>query len=252
MPTIPTDDFPNPLVKQIFFEIKFPNLFSVESKIGEFQLQIVEKFPDSSLLFQRQVVFANLGPEVKIDDFEQNIDKGLSKKIWQFKSSEAEINITTNGIIISSPQIKKYSNTNGYRELLNYILNKFFAVMSISVINRIGLRYVNEFDIEGMSNATFNSFIKSSLQTSRFSISNSKEMTSRIVENTAQHGLIFMEAIRVKDNRKTWILDLDSFATNKSSDEHLSVADTLHSVIKSEFFKTIKPAIYPKMRNRAA
>jgi hypothetical protein len=34
--------FPNPTVKQVAFEIRFPNLFYLESKIGELQVKIME------------------------------------------------------------------------------------------------------------------------------------------------------------------------------------------------------------------
>lgn len=246
--SIPTDDFQNPLVKQIFFEIRFPSLFSIENKIGDFQLQIVEKFPQSTLLFRRQIVFTDLGPEVKAEDFEQNFDKGLSKKVWQFKSDLGKIDITTDSIVIASSKINKYSGTDGYRDLLEYVLSRFFNVMSIPLIKRIGLRYINEFEIGEMSSSKFNSLIKSSLPISRFTVENSNEMSCRIVAKINENNLTVHEAILTKNNKKTWILDLDSYMLDKESADYLAVADALHTVIKREFFKTIKSAIYSIMR----
>jgi len=43
--------FPNPTVKQVIFQIRFPNLFYLESKIGEYQLKIMQRFPESVRCF---------------------------------------------------------------------------------------------------------------------------------------------------------------------------------------------------------
>jgi len=34
----------------------------MESKIGDFQMKIMKEFPESALLFRRQIVFADIGP----------------------------------------------------------------------------------------------------------------------------------------------------------------------------------------------
>ena len=60
--------FPNPTVKLVAFEIKYPNLFFLESKIGDLQIEIMEQFPESALGFRRQVVFADIGPKAKVEE----------------------------------------------------------------------------------------------------------------------------------------------------------------------------------------
>ena len=77
--------FPNPTVKHAIFQIRFPNLFSMEHKIGDLQLKIMEEFPQSTLLFRRQILFADIGPETKFEDIPSDSDKETGKKIWQFK-----------------------------------------------------------------------------------------------------------------------------------------------------------------------
>ncbi len=47
------EGFPTPLVKQIAFEVRFPNLFFIEGRIGEFQVQIMRDFPQSELVQRR-------------------------------------------------------------------------------------------------------------------------------------------------------------------------------------------------------
>ncbi|MCK7523160.1 MAG: hypothetical protein MZV64_38560 [Ignavibacteriales bacterium] len=82
------DIFPNQSVKKVIFQIRFPNLFYIESKIGDFQLRIMEMFPSSSLLFRKQLLFADLGPDVKPADIFNKDDSQSGKKIWQFNLRE--------------------------------------------------------------------------------------------------------------------------------------------------------------------
>jgi len=35
--------FPNPTVKSVFFEVRFPNLFYLEAKIGDLQLKVLAR-----------------------------------------------------------------------------------------------------------------------------------------------------------------------------------------------------------------
>ena len=65
-----TEIFPYPTVKQVVFEIRFPNLFYIENKIGEFQTKIMKEFPESALLFQRKFFFADVGTEEKLKGIE--------------------------------------------------------------------------------------------------------------------------------------------------------------------------------------
>ena len=60
--------FPHPTVKRVVFQIRFPNLFYIENKIGDFQMKIMKEFPQSALIFRKQVVFADIGPEIKLEN----------------------------------------------------------------------------------------------------------------------------------------------------------------------------------------
>ena len=48
--------FPNPTVKQVIFQIRFPALFAMESLVGDLQVKIMDNLPDSRLIQQTQVV----------------------------------------------------------------------------------------------------------------------------------------------------------------------------------------------------
>jgi hypothetical protein len=46
--------YPFPTVIEVDFEIRFPILFSIPNKIGEFQQLIMAEFPEGFLVFQRR------------------------------------------------------------------------------------------------------------------------------------------------------------------------------------------------------
>ena len=101
-----TEIFPNPTLKQCVFEIRFPNLFYIENKIGDLQVLIMEKFPESALLYRRQFVIVDKGPEGKLDVPEEE----LGRKIWQFKANEKyELNVLNNSLNITSKSHKTYN-----------------------------------------------------------------------------------------------------------------------------------------------
>lgn len=60
--------YKNPTVKTVIFQIKYSNLFMIENKIGEYQTKIMEKFPESSFTVRRELLFADVGPEFKMEE----------------------------------------------------------------------------------------------------------------------------------------------------------------------------------------
>ena len=80
--------FPNPTVKQVIFQIRFPNLFYIESKMGDLQLRIMKEFPETALLQRTQFLWADVGPEVKPVELAGEMRRDPGRKIWQFKSSK--------------------------------------------------------------------------------------------------------------------------------------------------------------------
>jgi len=72
--------FKYPTVKEVAFEIKFPHLFSIENRIGDFQDKIILQFPDSAQVFHRQLMFADTGLEGKIETVPERFKPNMVKK----------------------------------------------------------------------------------------------------------------------------------------------------------------------------
>jgi uncharacterized protein (TIGR04255 family) len=243
--------FPNPTVKNVIFQIMYPNMFYLESKMGDLQMELMRDFPESDLKYQRQFIIANLGPEMKVDfktDQEENV-----KKIWEFKSRDkCVLNIAADSLGISSEYHKTY-NLDGapkFRDVIEQVLKAFLGKVHLPVINRIGLRYIDECPVPAKNNEAFESYYNSAFPLSRFAISEADEMAFRTVVAKDEYRLCYMETLRVQDGKPSLILDFDGFALNIESAKCLETVDRLHEIISKEYESSIKAPVYEHMRKR--
>ena len=245
--------YPNPTVKKVIFQIKFPNLFYMENKIGDLQLKIMEIFPQSSLLFRQQVVFADIGPGVKLENISSGSGEEKGKKIWQFKSNkDFQLDVLSDSLDISSQYHKTYNFEGGdkFRDIIKFVLDHFLEIVSIPIINRIGFRYIDECPIPSKDNVTFDSYYKSVFPIERFDLADVDEMDFKTVIKKGEYYLRYVESLqKVKDEYKL-ILDFDGFAKNIDSKDYLTTTDSLHEKIIEEFKKTIKEPVYKYMEQK--
>lgn len=243
--------FPNPTVKQVSFEIRFPNLFSMETKIGDFQLKIMKEFPQSALLFRKRLLIADVGPEGKLMNVPEDLDKEAVKRIWQFKSNNnIELNVLGDSLNIISQHHKTYNLNDGdkFRDIIKLVLDNFFEVTSIPIINRIGLRYIDECPIPTKDNSTFTSHYNSTFPIERFNLVDTREMNFRTVIKKGEYNLMYAEFLQQEGDKNKLILDFDGFAENIDPKNYLTITDELHRIISEEYERTIKSPVYDYMR----
>jgi len=245
--------FSNPTVKQVIFQIRFPNLFYMENKIGDLQLKIMKEFPQSKLLFRRQLLFADIGPEGKLENIPSDLEKEAGKKIWQFKSDKNfKLNVLNDSLDITSEYHKTYDLEGGnkFRDIIKFVLDHFFEITSIPIINRVGLRYIDECPIPSKNNSTFESYYNSSFPLDRFNLANANEMEFKTVIKKDKYYLRYIESLRKVGDEYKLLLDFDGFAKNINSKDYLTVTDDLHAIISEEYKGTIKEPVYQYMRQR--
>jgi len=244
--------FPNPTVKEVIFQIRFPSLFIIESKIGEFQLKIMKEFPESALLYRRQLVFVDMGVEAKLEDIQSELDKQSMKKIWQFKSqNKVQLNVLFDSLNITSKHHKTYNNISSkdrFRDTIEFALKNFFEVISIPIINRIGLRYVDECPIKSKTNEWFKKWYNSVFPLHRFNLEEAEEMVFKTVIKKDKNHLIYLESLEKTEDNYYLKLDFDGFAMNIDPKDCLKVTDDLHNLISDEYEKTIKEPVKEYMR----
>lgn len=238
--------FPNPTVKQVIFQIRFPNLFYMENKIGDFQLRIMNVFPESSLVFRRQLLFADLGPQTKIEDvpIEEISKEELGKKIWRFESNKNFIlHVLSDSLNITSTHHKTYNLDNSgdkFRDIIELVVNNFLEITQIPIITRIGLRYIDVCPLPSKDNETLEAYYNSAFPLCRFNLSDASEMGFKTVIKKNGYSLIYIESLRLIEDEYKIILDFDAFAEKISPENYLNATDKLHSIISTELSKRLK------------
>jgi len=243
--------FPNPTVKEVAFEIRYPNLFSIENRIGDVQEKIMHEFPESKLILRRHLVFADVGPEGKLESLPP---PQPSKKIWHFESkAKHEIDISTSSLSIVSKHHKTYNNP-GYekkfRDVIDFVLTNFLQVISIPIIQRIGLRYIDECPLPLKDNKTFKEYYNSSFPIDRYPIDDATFVYFQVHTKRGGHNLIYKERLVKYGDEYKLILDFDGFETDVPSKDSLRITDELHEIIETEYFSTIREPVKQFMRRR--
>lgn len=249
--------YKKPTVAKVIFQINFPNLFIIENRIGDFQVKIMDKFPESSLLIRRELLFANIGPDAKMEEIP--IKENLGKKIWQFKSGEhIVLSITTNSLDIVSTQHKSYFSSEtgeGFRDIIQIAVDNFLPLIPIAKIERIGLRYIDicplpienqESQIPSLENQAFLDWYNSALPLNRFDLADLGRMKFESELKFGDYHLIYKENLGFINPNKSEIqytLDFDGYKRNIDSNHYLNVLDDIHILIHNEWEKTLKQPV---------
>ena len=246
--------FPNPTVKQVIFQIRFPNLFYIEQKVGEYQLKIMRKFPKSKLVQLRQFLVA-VGPS-DADDVPDDVkDKsGMYRKTWQFESEEGVVlNINSDSLDLTSTRHKSYDNPDApmrFRDAIKEAVDAFIATTDIPVITRIGLRYIDECPIPARDDAKFREYYDSPLPLERFPLRDAIELAVRARVRRGKLYLFYQERVTGEQDDPRLILDFDGYAENIEAAQYLNVADQLHELVADEYDKSIKEPVREHMRRK--
>lgn len=248
-----TDEvFENPTVKQVIFQIRFPSLFSMENKIGDFQFEVMEMFPQSSLRISRQILLADVGPEGRMVGVPDELERLTSKKIWQFESGkEFTLNITGDSLDISSGQHKTYCNPkfdNKFRDVIEFVLSRFLKKIPIVIINRIGLRYIDECPIPEMKNDKFKEWYNTKFPLNYFDISDASEMSFVTVIKKGIYRLRYNEILLNAEHEPKLMLDFDAFGEKIKPNDYMTVTDSLYKIVSDEYWRTIKEPVIEFMR----
>ncbi len=244
--------YPKPTVKQVIFQITFPNLFYLEGRIGSIQQKIMEEFPKSELLQRTRLLIADVGPEFKVDP--KDAGDIPTNKIWRFESKNKTIlNITTNSLDMTSAFHKTYrlgdDDNKKFRYVIERVVGAFISVAELPIINRIGLRYIDSCPLPSKNNAKLREYYNTKFPES-FEIADAKEMAFRTIVKRGEYNLGYVEALEERDGEYRLILDFDGFAMDIKASDYLDVADKLHDLISKEYEATIKQPVYDYMEGR--
>jgi uncharacterized protein (TIGR04255 family) len=245
--------YSNPTVKQVIFQITFPSLFSLENRMGEIQEKIMKEFPDSKMLLRSGFIVADIGSNQKIELPPDDIEKNAARKIWQFQSKNKMIlSIQSNSLDLVSGFHKTYNlgdvDSQKFRHAIEYVVNAFLDVFKLQIINRIGLRYIDQCPLKSKNNRTLKKWYNTSFPVKRFEIADATAMVFQTVIKRDRYNLRYVEALQQVEGKDKLILDFDGFALDvQNVSEYLTITDELHELISKAYKETIKAPLYEYM-----
>ncbi|HUS74921.1 MAG TPA: TIGR04255 family protein [Methanothrix sp.] len=250
--------YSRPTVRQVIFQIRYPNLFYLESKIGDMQQKIMRYFPKSELIQRQKLLLANVGPDFRIDP--KDVEDTSGNKIWKFESkNNVVLNITTNSLDMTSEFHKTYdlgdNDSKKFKKTIELVVGAFIELATLPIINRIGLRYIDFCPLPAKNNETIKQWYNSKFPIDRFEIADAQEMAFRAVihknKNGRAYNLGYMESLgKMKPDSKNidaLILDFDGSISDIDAVDYLSITDDLHILIAEEYHATIKQPVYDWM-----
>jgi len=244
--------FPNPTVRQVIFQIRFPNLFYLENRMGEFQIKIMKDFPKSGMTLNRQFMIADVD---KIPDVIKMQDEGKGFEVdrtWRFESETGiALNVKTSSLSLTSTLHKTYSNSsevNRFRDMIEKAVDAFREVAPIPIISRIGLRYIDDCPVPASDNIAYREYYNTCLPIDRFSLADVDDISSIVCVRRGRYFVRFMEAFKKVDGKPKLTLDFDGYGLNIDSTTYLSVTDELHILLVAEYEACLKPPVYEYMR----
>lgn len=245
--------FPKPTVKEVHFQIRFPNLFFIERKIGDFQLRIMRRFPESRLVLKRHFLLGELPLDGRVELQPDAPDPNATEKIWQFDSKDGvTVNVATSSLGIHSTQHKTYDHadaTDKFRDVIELVVAPFLEITSLPILTRIGLRYIDLCPIPSRSSDEFAGYYNSALPLQRFKLEDARELQTIAVVRRGDCFLRYAEAVQIKEDGGLQLkLDFDGFTESVDASSYLNTTDRLHDTISAEYESSIKEPVYAYMR----
>lgn len=213
--------FPNPPIKSVSCEIRFPTLLKIKDSIRDFQSIIRKGFPD---YYSQKMPRVSKGGMV------------IDETWWVFKSYDETqtLRIKNSSIVLT---FNKYNEFEPFFNIIKKYFNEFFNRNEIDTFSRIGLRYTNREDFDNkvpnlkklMDYFTFENFkFKEIDKFENFNIQFNKKMNGYYLNITKEYG-------KNPENKYSLMFDFDSYITGEiKKGEYINIiADLHHNILKT-------------------
>ena len=150
---------------------------------------------------------------------------------------------------LTSNYHKTYNNKDAtvrFRDTIQFVLENFLSIVKLPIIQRIGLRYINECPVPARTTASFKEWYNTVFPFERFSIEETMETSYATLVKRNGYFVRYLESFNAEQNK--YVLDFDSYAQNIKPEGLLGVTDKLHELISNEFEKTVKAPVIEYMK----
>jgi len=242
-------------ITNVIFRIDYPKILNLSEKNppSKFQDTIIKRFPQIKENRQSKIKTEI----VKDSTFNINAESSVS---WSFLNREKTIKTTIDSdyLII---EYFRYKNFTEFFKTIKYILDNFMKLYNIKIVNRLGLRYINQIKIDTGNPLDWDNLIAPSL----FSVSkdfvkesdrNSISRSMHLLEiNEEKNKLVFQYGMHNSEypnpiNRKEFILDYDCIS--KEEIEKVEIFNTIkifNTIISKWFELSIMDGLRKEMED---
>lgn len=234
-------------ITNVIFRIDFPKILDLKEPTSKLQKKILDKFP--------------IVNEINVDNFQFKVEnRDLSTKktsedfAWEFvnKDNDKKVFIASEYAYI---EFMKYINFEQFYEDIELVFKAFNEFYPVGIIRRVGLRYINEIEIEDGEALDWENLIHHSLY------SLNREFIPNDVED--ERLLRSMHLFEIKEDdynlkfqlglfnseypnpisKKEFVLDYDCSTKNVEKNEIFNVINEFHQIIKKWFERSIEDGL---------
>lgn len=244
--------FDNPSVHSVHIQLGFKPLLYIVNHIGDYQLAIMEKFPDTQSGQTQEMFFKVPGANTEGLVKAENVSE--PQLFWTFKNATGfELTVRPDSILLSSRQHESYNHSDAtirLREVAQHVFDSFFNLIRIPILTRIGMRYIDHCQLPPEDEMDkFNTWYHTTLQVDRFPINSAAELFySATIERNNDLLLRFQEKLNTKQEDRYLLLDFDGYKENVPRQEYLSITDSIHNMISNEYDQIVLEPAREAMR----
>jgi len=233
----------NPLLREVVFEARFPILLKIPRDIADFQEAIIDKFPETNIIYDKKIFF----------DSKEGSEE-ISEKACEFVNPEnqTKCQVFNHKYSLFSNAYKSwkgFESKEGFHDVLKLSMDNFIKIFGIKKFNRLGLRYINKFELEENSSEMFKKYFIPLFNYDKYKVENLSQNSIRLrVKKPNSIELTIMGVFVKEDNKDYYILDFDAFSLNIVQGDLYNTLEKLHDILLKEFHSLITEDCRKKMR----
>lgn len=199
----------------VIVRVDFPNTLKTDSLPSDFTKVILKSFPISEpKKFYQMVGTFKVDPKKKFE-----IETGEETTEWNYYGANREKRLVIQKDFLSISYMKSYKGYEDLKSEFLNIINKLFEVFTDIQVNRLGLRYINEINLDETDSFSWEKYLNNNLL-SIFNITKNKDTIARGLNNLVlnygniilnfhygMHNPDFPTPIR----KKIFVLDYDAY-----------------------------------------
>ena len=223
-----SEKFPNPPLKEVAYEVRFPALLRIENEISQYQDRIREDFPEVG-----KTIGGLISPTGGII--------GPGEVSWQFRNDDIQLQlrVKNNSLALISTSYKSFDD---FLPKIKECTESFLDTYQIPYVTRIGLRYIDDFCFGDDAMEEFEKFFIPAFNSE---IINSKDTVDHRIEIRQRKGEHFLtlRTVMAKDGEGIthYIMDTDSYhdSDKVNKEDIIGVVNELHSNVLEEFHRFV-------------